>query len=249
MDIRNPYKPTEHIVFKRTFLQSTEVGVRFEPPIPMGRFVVLALPFLNKTFNQEADAETAGNACRAEVRSSDGQIRFTFTSDSAKVVIGHAAYKSFAPSAIPFVQVLIKFAKEVADARMINEAHIKKTNLWPIASKDSKKFLKGASLYVFKREHVNDIASMTFEDAGYPVSVTKDAVVACGDQATLKATLKAELDTPSSSKFILELDAKAISVGPDEIILALTQLNDIIFSSFMNVVSDNIIELMSKNDP
>lgn len=247
MSIQNPYQGVEHKVFKRTFLQSTEVGVEFDPPMTSEDFSVRIVPFVNNVFNQNIKEGLDTTTERAQLNSGNNQIRFDFTLNSAKVIIGQPAYKSFSSSALQFIQILIRFIKEVAQTSTASKVYIKKTNCLPIESKNSKQSFKGASFFIFKQEHIEDIANLKFEESDFPVSATKDAVVKCGDSASLRAVIRVELDDLNHTNFILGLEAQASDIELDEAISALSQLNEIVFCAFSDIVSNNIFDLMSKD--
>lgn len=247
MSIQNPYNEVEHKVFKRTFLQETEVVVNFEPPMTLEEFSIRIVPFVNKTFNQNIPDNTIDKATeRAELTSNDSQVKFEFTIKSAKVIIGPAAYKSFSASVIQYVAILANFLRDVAHADSVVNASINKINIWPIQSKNSKTSFRGASLFIFKKEHIDDIANIRFEESGYPVSAAKEAVVNCGDSAFLKAVIRVELKDAENASFMLGLKAQASDIGVDDLMADLPKLNDIIFGAFTDIVSNNILDLMSK---
>ncbi len=246
MSIQNPYKGVEHKVFKRTFLQETEVVVEFEPPMTSEDFSTRIVPFVNKTFNQNVTDELDKATDRAELTSNDSQVKFDFTVKSAKVVIGPSAYKSFSVSAVQYIAILVNFLKDVAHAELISNTSINKINIWPIQSKNSKLSFSGASLFIFKKEHIEDIANIKFEESDYPVSATKEAVVNCGDSASLKAVIKVELKDLENASFMLGLRAQTSNIGVEDIMSDLPKLNDIIFGAFTDIVSNNIFDLMSK---
>lgn len=246
MNIQNPYQGVEHKVFKRTFLQSVEVGVEFEPPMTSEDFSVRIVPFVNDVFKQHIKASIEPTTERAQLNSGNNQVQFDFTLNSAKVIIRQLSYKSFSSSALQFIQILIRFLKEVANTSTVDRVYIKKTNVWPIESKNSKQSLKGASVFIFKEEHIDDIANIKFVESDYPVSVAKEAVVKCGESASLRAVIRVELSDSTHINFTLGLEAQALDVNIDDIVPDLSQLNDIVFCAFTDVVSDNIFDLMSK---
>lgn len=246
MNIQNPYGEVEHKVFKRTFLQGTEVGVEFDPPMTSEDFCTRIVPFVDKTFNVHITDELDKSTERAELTSGDGQVKFDFGLNSAKVFIGKLAYKSFSSSVIQHIATLVNFLKEVACVDTINQTYINKINVWPIESKNSKLSFSGASFFIFKREHIEDIANINFEVSDYPVSAAKEAVVNCGDSASLKAVIRVELKDEKNASFSLGLRAQALNVNVDDVISDLPKLNEIIFAAFTDIVSDNIFDLMSK---
>lgn len=246
MSIQNPYQGVEHKVFKRTFLHETEVGVEFEPPMTPEIFSARIVPFVNQTFNQNVPNVLDRATERAELTSNDSQVKFDFYLSSAKVIISPGAYKSFSISAIQYIAILIKFLKEVANIESARQIYINKINVWPMQSKDSKQSFKGASYFIFKKEHIEDIANIKFEESDYPVSAAKEAVVNCGDSASLKAVIRVELKDSANASYTLGLRAQASNVLIDDIISDLPKLNDIIFGAFTDIISDNISGLMSK---
>lgn len=246
MNIQNPYQGVEHKVFKRTFLQSTEVGVEFDPPMTSENFSVRIVPFVNNAFNQSINTTLDTTTERVELNSIDDKIRFDFTLNSARVIINQSAYKSFSSSALPFIQTIVKFITEVAKTNTISRSYIKKTNGWPIESKNSKQAFRGASFFIFKKEHIDDIANIKFEESDYPVSAAKEAVVKCGDSASLRAVIRVEIDDSTHANFILGLQAQAEGINTEDTLPALSKLNDIVFCAFTDIVSDNIFDLMSK---
>lgn len=246
MSIQNPFTEVEHKVFKRTFLQETEVMVEFNPPMTPEVFSTRLVPFVNKTFRQNVPDGIDKSTERAELTSSDNQVKFNFTLNSAQVVIGPRAYRSFATTAIQYIAILVDFLKDVAKAEQIVNTSIKKVNVWPIQTKNSKQSFKGASLFIFKKEHIEDIANLKFDESDYPVSAVKEAVVKCGDSASLKAIIKVEMEDAEKASFILGLKAQASDINIEDMMSVLPQLNEIIFGAFTDIVSDNIFDLMSK---
>lgn len=248
MNILNPYEGVEHKVYKRTFLQSTEVKVEFEPKMTPADFTARIVPFVNKAFNKNVSGELDKSVEQIELSSSNSQIRFVFNLNSACVVVGSSAYKSFSSSVVPHICILMNYLNEVACIERIKQTYINKVNVWPIKSKDSRKAFGSASLFIFKKEHVEDIANLKFNEPDYPVGVTKEAVVKCGETAILKAKIGVELKDVNETRFILELRAQTSNIGVGDLISDLPQLNDIIFGAFTDIVSPNIFDLMSKNE-
>lgn len=248
MNILNPYEGVEHKVYKRTFLQSTEVKVEFEPKMTSADFTARIVPFVSKAFNKNISEYLDKSFEQIELSSNNSPIRFVFNLNSACVVVGSSAYKSFSSSVVPYIRVLISYLNEVACTERIKHTYINKVNVWPIKSKDSRKAFGNASLFIFKKEHVEDIANLKFNEPDYPVSATKEAVVKCGEKAILKAKMGVELKDVNETRFILELRAQTSNIGVGDLISDLLKLNDIIFGAFTDIVSPNIFDLMSKDE-
>lgn len=247
MSIQNPYQRVEHKVYKRSFLQETEVGVEFEFPMTTEDFCVRIVPFINSAFNLHITDDLDKATERAELKSNDGLVKFEFNLSSAKVFISKYAYKSFSSSVLPHLASLVKFLKDVACVESVKRIYINKINVWPIESKNSKHSFGGASYFIFKKEHIEDMANIKFEESDYPVSAAKEAVVNCGDSASLKAVIRVELKDVTNASFSLGLHAQAESIKLDDVISDLSLLNEIIFGAFADIVSDNIFDLMSKD--
>lgn len=248
MNILNPYEGVEHKVYKRTFLQSTEVKVEFEPKMTSADFVARVVPFVNKAFNKNISGDLDKSVEQIVLSSNNSQIRFVFNLNSACVVVGSSAYKSFSLSVVPHISILMSYLNEVACTKRIRHTYINKVNIWPIKSKNSKQAFGSASLFIFKKEHVEDIANLKFDESDYPVSATKEAVVKCGETAILKAKIGVELKDVNETRFLLELRAQTSNLEVGDLSLDLPKLNDIIFGAFSDIVSPNIFDLMSKDE-
>ena len=64
MALVNPYPSTEHKMFKRTFLQQTEVNVRFAPALSPSDFRERIIPFAKLHFGQEINIDPESDAPR-----------------------------------------------------------------------------------------------------------------------------------------------------------------------------------------
>ena len=246
MSIINPYQGVEHKVFNRTFLQETKVGVEIEPQMTLNDFRTCIVSFVEKAFNQDISNELGNAIEQIEVASSNKQIKFVFNTNSACVTIRPAAYRSFSLSVTPQISVLLNYLKEVARTNQIKLAYINKVNVWPIKSENSKQTFSRAALFIFKKEHIADIANLNFDESDYPVSATKEAVIKCGETSSLRAKIGVELSDAASTCFILNLQAQTSNIETDNVIPDLLKLNDVIFGAFMDVISPNVSELMSK---
>ena len=81
MAIKNPYPTTEHRTFKRTFLQQTEVTVKFTPAIADAVFRDRMVPYLKSTFNLDLSDKVDVEANHAEIDSNVEQKKFIFDLD------------------------------------------------------------------------------------------------------------------------------------------------------------------------
>lgn len=126
MAIKNPYPAAEHRTFKRTFLQQTEVSVRFTPAIPGAEFHDRMVPFLKSVFKLNLADKADGEANHAEISSDQEQKRFVFDLDQAKFIIGPKSYATFAETAIPMIGILLRFIADVARVETLEQVSIVK---------------------------------------------------------------------------------------------------------------------------
>lgn len=226
MAIKRPYSAVEHRTFKRTFLQQTEVTVKFTPAINDVDFRDRMIPYLKSTFNLDLSDKVDVAANHAEVDSDVEQKKFVFDLDQAKFLIGPSSYRTFAETAIPMVAMLIRFLNDVAKVESTEQLKIAKINLWPIKTEDAFSNFGKMIRYTFKEDCVSDMLSYKFGDNPTPVRLSKNSDSVVSENVELKATLSAEVVSKEKVNLGLVLNAKAYNVSANELLSDSIILND-----------------------
>ncbi|MDD6006235.1 MAG: hypothetical protein PUC21_02870 [Bacteroidales bacterium] len=248
MAIKNPYPLEEHCVFKRTFLQQTEVITKFTPAIKDVDFRDRMQSFLKSVFNLEPLELADSEASHVEIRSEDVQIKFVFDLDQAKFIIGPKGYKTFAETAIPLIGILNRFACEVAKIDSIAELNIVKINGWQINAEDSFSDFPNIIRYTFNESCVSDMLSYKFDENPKPIKLSKTSNNAISEEINLDAILSAEVASKEIVKLGLALNASTKNVNTNDLLSDSIILNDTIYRGFIETVSENILNLMSREN-
>lgn len=248
MAIKNPYSSAEHRTFKRTFLQQTEVTVRFTPAMTGVDFHDGMIPYLKAVFNLDLADKVDVEANHAEVDSNNEQKKFVFDLDQAKFIIGPDSYKTFAETAVPMVALLIKFLNDVAKVELIDQLNVAKINLWPIKAEDAFSNFSNMIRYTFKENSVSDMLTYRFGENPTPVRLSKNSNNRIAENVELKATLSAEVVSKEKVNLGLSINAEATNVLVNDVISDSIVLNDIIYQGFIETISENIVDLMSREN-
>ena len=246
MAIKNPYPLAEHRTFKRTFLQQTEVIVKFTPALSDVDFRTRIIPYLKSVFNLDLSDKADSEANHADIKSDSEQKQFIFDLDQARFIIGPKSYKTFAETALPMIGMLIRFICDVAKKDSIDSLNIIKINGWPIKADDAYINFTDMIRYTFKENCVSDMLSYKFDANPQPVRLSKTSNNEIEDDVRLDAILSAEVMSKEKVNLGLVLNASARNISVNDILTDAIILNDILYQGFIETISENIINLMSR---
>lgn len=249
MAIQNPYPLDEHRTFKRTFLQQTEVIVKFTPELIDVDFRNRMLPYLKSVFNLDLTDKDTSEANHAEVNSDNEQKRFVFDLGQAKFIIGPNSYKTFTETAIPMIGMLTKFISDVAMVEFVDELSIVKINIWPMKADDAYSSFKNMIRYTFNESCISDMLTYKFDDNNpQPIRLSKTSKTSIADNINLDAILSAEVISKESVNLGLVLNASTKTASINDLISDAITLNDIIYRGFIETISENVINLMTREN-
>lgn len=248
MAIKNPYQLLEHRTFKRTFLLQTEVNVKFATAMSDTLFRERMIPYLKDYFNLDLSGKADIEANHAEVSSENEQKKFIFDLDQVRMIIGPNSYKTFNETVVPLICMIQGFIKDVAKIDSVDQLSIIKVNVWPITSEDTYSNFTNLIEYTFKRECVSDMLSYKFDESPQPIRLSKTSNNEVTENVKLDAILSAEVESKERAQLGLVLAASSKNVIIHDILSDSIVLNDIIYTGFIETISDNIIEFMSNDN-
>lgn len=245
MNIINPYKVLDHRVYSRTFLHSIQVGLDFDLCNGALSNSQALKDFVYKFFQVTVNETPSSLSC-IELCDEKNQVKFIFTENMAKVTVGAKSYKSFADTMIPFVMKLSAYMEQICKVPTINRLTIKKNNLWEIkADNDIITIYPSALQYTFNKRLVDDMASIKSSN-NPPFKISKEVNTSLGD-GTLNVVISSIVKNKKEADFTLDFTAAANNVDAVKIVEISTKLNDIIYCSFHDIVSKNVIKLMEQD--
>lgn len=237
---------SEHQYFKRTFLQQTEVIIKFTPALDGAIFKDLMIPYIKDVFNIDLSVNAEKGANHAEIRSGTDQKQFVFDLDEARFIIGPKSYRTFAESAIPLIGMLLRFMSDVVKSDTVSELSIIKINIWPINSEDAYSNFTDMIRYTFNNECVSDMLTYKFDENPKPVRLSKTSDNTLDENTKLDAIISAEVISSDKVKLGLVLKAQKKDIKTINLLSDAIKLNDIIYRGFMETISDNIINFMTR---
>ncbi len=246
MALINPYPQREHKVFNRTFLQQTEVNVKFTPALVASVFRERFVPFAKKYFGFDISVGADSEANHARLDANGEEKQFTFDLDAARIIVGPRSYESFAATILPLIPRLQAYLSNVAQVDSLVELNIVKRNVWPIKAKDAYASFTAAMGYIFNDELISDMKSYKFpEKDPQPMQLSKMWADDVCENVKLNTTIMAEAHNETDLFFELSMCAAVSSIPVSDISADAVVLNDIIYSKFIGVVTSDIIDLMS----
>ncbi|WP_289763522.1 hypothetical protein [uncultured Duncaniella sp.] len=247
MALNNPYPSKEHRIFKRTFLQQTEVNVKFSPAIASALFRERIVDYAQKHFGVDISAESEPDADSAKIEAVGEQKKYYFGLEFARIIVGPESYDTFADTILPLLPRLQAFLIEVAQIDGMIELNITKRNAWPFKVENAFNDFSDAIGFVFDKKYVEDMCSYKFTENPQPVQLSKMSTEDFGGQIKLDRKIIAEANNNGRIYLELALSTTSQSVKVADISADAVVLNDIIYNNFIEYVSDDIIDLMNND--
>lgn len=248
MSIKNPYPLAERHSFKRSFLHQTEVTMKFAPALTDVEFRERITPYLKSIFNLDLTVKGDPDANHAEVNSDQEQKKFIFDLDQARFIIGADSYTTFSETAIPMIGMMLRYINDVAQTEIIERLSIIKLNIWPIKSDDAYANLSNIIDFGFKEERVARMEPY-MPDGDYAHNgLQKNSILKIADNASLETVISAEVTSDEMVHLELAINATATNITANDIISDAITLNDVIYHDFTETVSDNILNIMLREE-
>ena len=237
----------EHRIFNRTFLKQTEVSINFTPAIDSAIFQDKMTHFLKSYFNVDISNETDANSSHLEILSDQTELGFYFEPNRVGFVIGQKSYASFDRTALPMLEKLKSFISDIAKSTDISKLSILKTNIWPIKSEDAYSDFSKMVRYTFQEHCVSDIINYPVNtDNPQPFKLSKRLPEKVVKNSILDTKLSAEIISDVSARLSLTFNASTEQISVSDLISKSLILNDLIYQEFIGTISDNIIDIMSR---
>lgn len=144
------------------------------------------------------------------------------------------------------IGMLIRFIGDVARVKTVENLDIVKINSWPIKADDAFSSFTNMIRYTFKEHCVSDFLSYKFDYNPRPVKLSKTAKDIITEDVDLESVLSAEVVSKERVNLGLVLNVSAKNIGVNDILSDAITLNDIIYRGFIESISEDIIDFMSR---
>lgn len=251
MKILNPFKNIVRKVYQYTFLRRVEVGITFAKGSVSPQIYWKAVQaFLSKYFPSVGDAKMEADLIGSlRITSSNKQIDFSFTDGAIGVTILHDAYNSYNESLLPAINILTDYLTNVVRVESVTSVSLTKLNCWPIQIQDGTKDYRLVVKYIFNGDVAKGFAAI--EDLpdnvkNQPFKLSRETELPLGKDARLKGRIAIEFKNPLNFNVFLKCTTLTPGMPTEEITSALSDLNDVQYGFYHDMVSSDIVELMEK---
>lgn len=241
----------EYKVFKRTFLEKVEVRMNFRPAVSVFEHAEELTRFINKEFGlPPGKFDVPSEAATIAVDESKGNIHLEMGNGKAAAVISKGFYKSFEYSLQPRLNRLQRFIEEVEGVSQVDELILTKHNRWQFNCENPVEEITNVLQVVFK----TDYAKLLFPTER-PGENLATFTIAHEDTSNIDGVgeLHSEMSikvSKTDKKLVLRLDleGKAQNVRVENADMTAHYLNQAIFKKFTEAVSEDVLNLMDKED-
>lgn len=235
-------QPVLRKAFKRTFLQDVTAKVTFAGTNLLGNGIAIR-SFLRDRFGITNDFNLP-KLDGIDIVSESKSEKYNFTTTSATVTMDSNIYRYFEDSLKPRLDVIISYLQALGIDE-IETFSIIKRNLFQATAKNAFQAWKIALVEAFKVDIIRGMA----DSPNIPTKPFKLSIEGSADTEWGEIRFPFTVDVPDKSNFNFRLDLEAISKSIHilELINRGVQMNNDIFVSFTDIISDKLIHLMQQD--
>ena len=252
-----PFQTIPHKEYPNTFLKNTAVTLisgkwngEFND-----KFANLYPSFVERFFGLKKDAQQFKEKQEMSVTAPEDEITYTFRPDKANLRVGRKKYHTFVDNIISELLPLKVFMFGVMERESIENLMVRKLNIFPIQA-DSVEEVKENVLdiykYIFKPELLKEVALANApQDASWILDFRKGMFSNSDDEVTVRIGVAKAQGFEKTFNVILDLSARCAyssRIGEGAVDRILLRLNDQLFNAYHWCVSNEIIQLMEKEN-
>lgn len=228
--------------FKRTFLRDVTAKVTFAETDLLGNGTAIR-SFLRERFGISEDFNIP-KLDGIDIVSDSKNEKYNFTTTSATVIMDSNIYRFFEDSLKPRLDVIISFLRALGIDE-VKTLSITKRNLFQATAKNAFEAWRIALVEAFKVDNIRGMA----DTPNIPAKPFKMGIEGSADTEWGEIRVPFMVDVPDKSNFKFQLDLEAISksIPTSELIKRGIQMNNDIFVSFTEIISDKLINLMQQD--
>lgn len=240
MIIQNPYSHVQHEVFKRTFLQEVSASVSFaDTPLLSNKDSFKN--FLKLNFGVTDDFPDILKLGGITVSSDNEMEKYYFSTNSASVTLNASIYSFYGESLVPRIRCLVDFL-DIVGVKTVTDFTISKNNVFRATSSNAYSSWRFALHETFKDKTLRDLATIT-SVSDKPFKITIEGAVKF-DGGDVRIPFLVEVIDESNFYFQMKLKGSVRNIAVEDILKNAEVLNDILYVTFCDAVSDKTIELM-----
>ena len=248
-----PFKEIEHRIYKNTFLQNTFVEIQYESikdRLSIKDVFSDLQHFALESFNINIEKEEAITENGVVISSQEMAIDFYITNKRLIIKIGRKNYKTFKESVIPYIKIAKTFIESVSKLDKIQSCEIRKINIWPYSNIASKRTLTETLMgKIFSKELLENGNFKSQIPENQNVTQWMNEKVFKGEYSSLKLKYGFIAKDENHDKERIILDSSIEMLQPtdlSDIEDVFNQLNTILFNAYHWSITEQIIQIMSR---
>lgn len=242
MVIQNPYHQVPHKVFKKTFLEGVSASISFAETSLLNNKEGLK-NFLKLNFGITEDFPEVLKLGAIDVSSENEVEKYNFSTNSASISLDASIYRFYTDSLEPKIKRLVDFLR-VIGVNHINELTISKKNLFQGTSENAYSAWRFALHESFKDDSLRELATNS-SVSNKPFKITVEGIGKF-DGGEIRVPFLVEVSDEKKFHFQMDVIGVVRNIDVTDIIANANVLNEIIFSTFLNMISDKTIDLMQQ---
>lgn len=232
----------KHTVFPRSFLKEVQVGLTY-PSLEGRRTGEAVDSFLNSNFKIASESKADEVFMPITINSDDNALSFYFEADKCRLDVDAVeSYSSFRDSVYPKTRPLAEFAKDVAGG--FGRLRLSKENYWVLKTNTPQEDAEKGLSFIFRAERMSELPTITVpsDKNSWGIITSTRPEIFSGIDCLIKLRIEYS-DNVLSYSIVLEATTED-NVGYDTFQKELLTLNQAIYQLYIDLVSDNVLELM-----
>ena len=236
-------------VFPLTYLNSVSISVSF-PEMDQDCYEDLD-QFFSSHFGLELSVDRLSilNTRPISFNNEEDSVRWTLKIDSIEVTLSHRAYKCYAESLLPMIQIIESFLNSVG--RNFNSITLNKVNIIPVDLKSYDELGENAISIFSEKVLSNWNNTYFFKDATTLLYLIKSNSEDVGIETICGFISKEGVPENQPARYILDLTAvydidvhNEVISGSNNLPLVTGQMNDKLYIAFTEGVSKDVLKSM-----
>lgn len=242
MVIQNPYKQVPHKGFKKTFLEGVSASVSFADTSLLNNKEALN-KFLRFNFGITEDFPNVIQLGAVDVSSENKVEKYHFSTNFASIFLDASVYRFYADSLEPRINRLVDFLNAIG-VNHINELTISKKNIFRGTSENAYSAWRFALHEAFKDDSLRELAANS-SVSNKPFKITIEGVGKF-EGGEVRVPFLVEVSDENNFHFQMDVVGVVRNIDVTDIIANANVLNEIIFSTFLSMISDKTINLLQQ---
>lgn len=242
MALINPFHIDQHKIYKSNFLDTVSLKICYTP-LSFENLTEKLKTFLKSNFNVDFNPEAEKSLASININSTNKSIYYVFKLDHVEIKIDAKFYISFQKTILPVLSIISEYFK-LLNEPVFSIISLKKRNIWKLNIEDIINNRLEAIQFTFREPELLEIGNLPINKEEYPIKLSRQGNISLGD-GNLTSEFNCVFSERNKMEMGLLLKAEATNIQCRDLTSSLTTLNDAIYGAFHQMVSENVLSIMS----